>query len=320
MCKRIKMNYNWKNMKKDVEKYVKACLECARAKIKRKTCMPMAITSTATTTFEKICLDIVGPLPITENGNKYILTVQDDLSKFICAFPLQDQETETIAKVFTEKFICIFGVPKSVLTDNGSNFVSKLFHSVCKLFNIKKINISAYHPESNGSLERTHRTLKEFLRAEIEHENKDWDLLLPYGCFAFNTTPHSTTNFTPYELLFGKTCMLPHNLKNQPDIVYNYDDYLLDLKYKLQFTQHKAKQNIIHNKEISKSYFDKTQNPIVLSKGDQVFLDHIPTGTGQKLQILRKGPYEVISCTSKTATISVKGKQCTVHKNRLIKA
>ena len=91
---------------------------------------PVEITTTARHPFEKCALDIVGPLTETVSGNKYILTFQDDLSKFVIGLPIPQQDAETIAKEFVLKVVLKFGAPAQILTDQGSNFVSNLFKNV----------------------------------------------------------------------------------------------------------------------------------------------------------------------------------------------
>jgi len=156
---RIKLAHNWPGLTKDVENYVAKCEFCQ--KVSRKTKMPLIITETSSEPFEKCALDIVGPLSITTLGNKY-LTFQDDLTKFSKAIPLPNQEATTVAKEFITKIICEHGIPEMVLTDQGTNFLSEIFKNTCKLLKITKIQ-TAYHPESNGALERSHRTLAEYL-------------------------------------------------------------------------------------------------------------------------------------------------------------
>ena len=122
----------------------------------------MVITDTPETVFEKIALDIVSPLPKTKDNNEYILTMQDQLSKFSLAAPLPNALATTIADAFIKKFICIFGAPKVVLTDQGRNFLSSLIQKIAKRFKIKRVRTTAFHPQSNGSLERSHHALGEF--------------------------------------------------------------------------------------------------------------------------------------------------------------
>lgn len=202
-------------------------------------------------------MDIVGPIaPITSSNNKFILTVQDDLSKYSLAIPLPNQEIDTIARAFVENFICLFGTPGIILTDQGANFTSELLKRVCKLLKISKIQTSAYHPQSNGALERSHRTLGEYLRNYTDGDKSDWDLWLPFAMFSYNSTPHSSTNYMPFELLYGFKPNVPSSLQTNRDVVYNFDDYVSELKNKLQTSFALAKNNLIVQKEKSKKYYD----------------------------------------------------------------
>jgi IS30 family transposase len=130
-------------------------------------------------------------------GNKYVLTFQDELSKYTLAIPLEQQDAGTVTKAFVEEEVLKFGIPQTILTDQGSNFMSEVFPKICKLLRIKKIKCTAYHPPTNGALERTHRVLVEYLRCFILEDQSNWDRWLPYATFVFNTTPHTTTGFTP---------------------------------------------------------------------------------------------------------------------------
>jgi IS30 family transposase len=103
----------------------------------------------------------------TADGNKYVLTFQDELSKVTLAIPIIQQDAMTVARSFVEEIILKFGIPQSILTDQGSNFMSEVFGNVCKLLKIKKIKCTAYHPQTNGALERTRSVLVEYLRCFI---------------------------------------------------------------------------------------------------------------------------------------------------------
>jgi len=105
-----------------------------------------------------------------------------------------------VAKEFITKIMCEHGTPEAVLTDQGTNFLSEVFKNVCKLLKITKVQTTAYHPQSNGVLERSHRTLAEYLRHYINDEQTDWDEWIPYAMFAYNTTPQTATAYTPLHL------------------------------------------------------------------------------------------------------------------------
>ena len=94
-----------------------------------------------------------------------------------------------IARAFVEEIILKFGIHQAILTDQESNFMGDVFGNVCKLLKIKKIKCTAYHPQTNGALERTHRVLVEYLRCFILEDQSNWDKWLPYATFVFNTTP-----------------------------------------------------------------------------------------------------------------------------------
>lgn len=114
---------------------------------------------------------------------------------------------------------------------------------VCKLLEIKQIQSTAYHHESIGSLENSHKSLGAFLRIQTNNQAQNWSSWVQYWCFGYNTTVHTETQYTPYELVFGKLCGIPSNLVNKIDTIYNFDYYPFELKYRLQKSQQESKQN-----------------------------------------------------------------------------
>jgi len=149
---------------------VEKCESCQKNKLSRKIKAPLIITDTPSKSFEKCALNIVGPLTVTTQGNKYLLTFQDSLTKFSKAIPIPNQEANMISKEFVTKIILKHGVSAKILIDQGTNFLSKIFKNMCKLLKINKIQTTAYHPESNGALERSHRTLAEYLRHYVDED------------------------------------------------------------------------------------------------------------------------------------------------------
>ncbi|KAK9300543.1 hypothetical protein QLX08_006868 [Tetragonisca angustula] len=187
-------------MKKDIRAYVKACLLCQINKTNFKlTKQPIEITTTADQPFERLALDVVGPLPLTETGNKFILTMQDDLTKFSFAEAIPNYKASTITKVLT-KIITCFGIPKTILSDQGADFMSQLIKDLTKVFKTKHISTTPYYPQIHGTLERSHLTLKDY--HYVKSDQTDWNEHLLFAMFSYNTSIHKTTNFTPYKLLF----------------------------------------------------------------------------------------------------------------------
>ena len=126
--------------------------------------------------------------------------MQDQLSKFSLAVPLPNALTITIANAFIKDVICIFGAPKFILTDQGRNFLSNLIQKVAKRFKIKRMKTTAFHPQSNGSVERSHHALGEFLK-QYSEKNCEWDQWVDIVIFNYNTCVHKDINHTPFEVV-----------------------------------------------------------------------------------------------------------------------
>lgn len=230
----------------------------------------MVIIDTSNKPFEKCALDIMGSLTVTIRGNKYVLTFQDHFTKFSKAMSIENQEAGTVAREFATKIILEYGIPDKILTDQGTNFISETFKNICKRLKIEKIRTSAYYPESNGALERTHKTLAEYLQHYINEEQTDkW---LPYAMFAYNTTPHTATGFTPFELVYGHQATLSTALISPPKSTYTYDNYVTELKERLRATQRIAKANLQEEKNKAKEAYNKKTVIRIFKEGDRVLL------------------------------------------------
>jgi transposase InsO family protein len=315
--KKIKTQCTWKGMKEDIKNYITHCTSCQKNKVSnRKVRQPMVITSTSSRPFEKIFLDIVGPLITTVSGNTYILTMQDDLTKYSLGVPIPNHQANTVAEAFVVHFVCVHGIPDTILTDQGTDFLSKTFTEMCKLLKINKINTSPFHPQTNGSLERSHRTLAEYLRHYVDKNLNNWDNFLPYAFFVYNTTEHSATTYQPYTLLYGKNLEIPINLKREPEPRYNYEDYYFDLKQKLQESHKIAREKLIQKKIKSKDNYDNKEHAIEVHVKDQILLRD--DTQKNKLNPLWKGPYEVIEILGRENIVIQRGRRSVVvHKNNV---
>ncbi|KAL4153720.1 hypothetical protein QTP88_001553 [Uroleucon formosanum] len=301
--KKIKTQFNWRGLKEDVIEYIKNCESCQKGKVaNKKVKQPMLITSTSSEPFEKIFLDIVGPLVTTLSGNTYILTLQDDLTKYSMGIALPNHQANTIAEAFVTNFVCTHGIPQTILTDQGTDFLSKIFTEVCKLLQINKINTSPFHPQTNGSLERSHRTLTEYLRHYVDKKLNNWDEYLPYAFFVYNSTEHTSTGYQPYSLLYGRRLEIPIKLSHEPEPRYNYDNYYFDLKQKMQESHKIAKENLIKRKVKSKQIYDNNENSIEIHVKDQILLRD--KTQKNKLNPLWIGPYEMALAQTKPYRIS----------------
>ncbi|KAJ8881750.1 hypothetical protein PR048_018236 [Dryococelus australis] len=167
----------------------------------------MEMTTTASKLFEKITLDIFGPLTVTDEKNICILTFQDELTKFVTAIPLPNQEAETVAKAFVTEIILRYGTPQTLLSDQGTNFMKT----------------TAFHTQSNGSLRRSHRTLLEYLRHYVHENQTNW--APSYLLHVIFITPG---NIQPdFELLYGFKPTLPTSLTQHPSVIARARKWIL---------------------------------------------------------------------------------------------
>ncbi|CAC5418554.1 unnamed protein product [Mytilus coruscus] len=146
---------------------------------------------------ERIATDILGELPETEDGNKYILVVSDYYTKWTESFAMPNIEAKTVAKIIVEEVIVRFGVPHWIHSDQGRQFESLLFQEMCCIPNIKKTRTTPYHPKSDGMVERFNKTLATMLSSFVEQNQRNWDEYIPFVMMAYRASEHETTGQTP---------------------------------------------------------------------------------------------------------------------------
>lgn len=313
MTNNVKRYYYWPGMDNDIIEFVKKCDKCQKQKFHKNTKQPLCITSTATSAFDKVFLDLVGPLTKDINQYNYILTLQCELTKYVEAYPLLNKETDTVARAFVDNFILRYGIPSEIATDRGTEFISKTMQEVCNILKINKLQSTAYHHESLGSLENSHKSLGAFLRIQTDNQAHHWSDWLQFWCFSYNTTVHSSTKYTPYELVFGKLCRIPSNIINQVDPIYNFNSYAMELKYRLQKSQEDARNNLIETKIKRKIKYDVSTNLINYKIGDLVL---VKKENRDKMDPVYLGPFTVIEDQGVNVKLLVLGKEMIVHKNR----
>lgn len=192
MLRRIQEKYYWRNMRSDIETYVRKCELCQTNKALRQiNRAPIQITTTSTQPFQRVALNIVGPLPEAGNAKlKFILTLQDDLTKYSAAYPISNATAEETSECLVH-FIAQFGILKAILTDQGTNFTAELFKQTCTFLKIKQLWSTPYHPQTQGALERSHSTLKEYLKSFTDDNQSNWPRFVYTAMLTYNTTVHS---------------------------------------------------------------------------------------------------------------------------------
>ena len=174
--RKILNHFYWPGIQKDVKHFCRTCHTCQMiGKLnQRPPPAPLKPIPVSAEPFSQVIIDCVGPLPKTKEGNQYLLTIMCSSTRFPEAIPLRSIKAPKIVKALV-KFFTLVGLPKSVQSDQGSNFMSHLFQDVMAQLRIKQIKSSAYHPQSQGALERFHQTLKSMMRSYCFQEKKEWD-------------------------------------------------------------------------------------------------------------------------------------------------
>ena len=189
------------------------------------------------------------------------------------------------------------GILKEILTDQGSNFTSKLLTELYRLLRIQAVRTSPYHPQCDGLVERFNQTLKGMLRKVITKEGKDWDKLLPYVLFAYREVPQASMGFSPFELIYG------HNVRGPLAVLRESWEFgepqdvsvaahVLQIREQLQQMSDLVNQNMIKSQATQKKWHDRNARSRKFQPGEQVLV-LLPTSTS-KLLAQWQGPYEVI--------------------------
>uniref|UniRef100_A0A3B4WPR7 Integrase catalytic domain-containing protein n=1 Tax=Seriola lalandi dorsalis TaxID=1841481 RepID=A0A3B4WPR7_SERLL len=285
-------------------------------------CVPLQPSATSRP-FERVARDILGPLPETPSKNRYILVVGDYFSKWTEAFPLPNQEASSIAKVLKEEWVCRFGVPRSIHSDQGRNFESTLFRELCRLLKIHKT--SPYHAQSDGLIERFNRILLSMLSLFVEDNQLNWDTLLPYVMLAYRSSVHANTAFTPYKVLFGREIVLPIDIMlnlGSKEQFSSANDYVSRLSETLSTVVAAVKRHQARASERQKNSYDFRAIFQYYSEGELVWLQNKARKRGlcPKLQRRYKGPFRVVERVTDVLyklMLVEGGPECVVHFNRL---
>ncbi len=292
-------HFFWPSMKSDVAKFCKSCHACQIAGKPNQIPPPAPLKPIPVLgePFERILIDCVGPLPKTKSGNSYLLTLMCASTRFPEAIPLHSIKAHTIVKAVV-KFCTTFGMPKHIQSDQGTNFMSNVFAKVMKQLAIKHQVSSAYHPQSQGAIERFHQTLKSMLRTFcVEHE-KEWDEHIPLLLFAVRNTTQASLGFSSSELVFGHTVRGPLKILQEQILsssrmspTTSVLDYVSVFRERLHSVWKLAKKSLSSVQSQMKTHYDKKTVTRSFQAGDKVLV-LIPT-PGSALQAKFAGPYAI---------------------------
>ncbi|XP_033098347.1 uncharacterized protein K02A2.6-like [Anneissia japonica] len=321
---RILTSFFWPGIHGDIRRFCQSCDVCQRTTHKgRVTKVPLGKMPVIEVPFERIAVDIVGPIqPITERKNRYILTIIDYATRYPEAIPLPNIEAERVAEALMQVFSRV-GIPKSIFTDQGSQFTSDLMKQVSRLLSMEQLTTTPYHPAANGLVERFNGTLKLMLKRICSEKLRDWDRYIELLLFAVRETPQESLGFSPFELLYGRHVRGPMAILKelwtggvQTGETKTTYQYVLDLRNRLEETCQAAREALKVSAKRYKTYYDRKSRSRKLCVGDNVLL-LLPTDHN-KLLLQRKGPFKVTKVVNEfDYEIDLNGKCKIFHINLL---
>ncbi len=291
----INRHFTWPNLAADIKQHVMSCVKCSMHNKSGGKKVPMIQPEIISQRCEKLAFDIVGPLPTSKQKFRFILTCLEMASGFPFAVPLKSYTSEETARAILS-VVSFLGTPLTILTDQGTNFMSVTLSHLKKKLHMASIRTSAYHPQSNGRLERFHSTLKAMLAKCIQNK-QDWPLALDLVLYYARNVPNSRHGFTPHELLFVKpTPFILSTLKSlwttPSDSSLNLPQFIEDLDKVISCQTHFVKESLS-----SKSLSDRVSSESALVSnyklGDTVYKRN--PGHNKCLEASWDGPFTIKS-------------------------
>ena len=229
-----------------MQRYCQKCVSCSlRKRTTQKKTAPMQLFPDLDNIFSSISIDILGPLPISSSGFKYILTVCCLASRYIEAIPLADTSSESIAKGLVKEIFCRHGCPRYLLSDNAKNLTGSLMKNICQLLKIRHVTTTVYHPAGNGKVERSHATLAAIISHFVSTSGSEWEEYLPMALFCMRSSVNRATGESPHFLVYGRDPRFPFETLVEPHKI-NYavgDNYKEELLLRMKQAFAVAREN-----------------------------------------------------------------------------
>lgn len=291
--KNIEEHFWWKGLREHVIKYINSCHQCQIFKP-----VPGKPTGnlrpvTVDGFMDTIAIDFVGPLPTSQRGNRFIVVCVEYFSKLAIVKPLQSIDAQTTAEFIVNEVICHHGLPRKILTDQGSAFKSKLITDLLSLLQVKQVQSAPYHPACNGLVERLNGTLLRSLKRYASDNIRSWDSYLPLVVFTYNTSVQSSTGYTPYEITHGRKARVI-NLGHSTNSDIN-SSTVADLRKRLAKIEEEVKIRDEQSKIRQKDAFDSKHVDRRINENDLVLIkrQYLNAGEVPKFAPKFSGPFKV---------------------------
>lgn len=297
---RIKEKFYWYKMNETIKAYVQACAVCNKnKKPTRKAKCPLSQYH-AGVPLERVHIDFMGPLPETLKGNTNILVMVDQFTKWVEIIPLPSQTAEETARALVDQVFTRIGCPLTIHSDQGRNFESSLFKSICEAFHIHKTRTTPYRPCANGQVERFNRTVMDAVRCFVSDSQTDWDNYLPQLAGAIRSSVNRMTGLTPNMMMYGREVNMPADLVFQPpatDTSTDETEYVCKLKEASIRAHEIARQKLKTSHSYMKRDYDVRIRQVQYKPGDLVYILNMANrkGKSKKLESPWKGPGVVLA-------------------------
>lgn len=259
-------------MDNDVHAVLGSCERCLAYKRSQKTEDPLMVLQEPT--YERVVIDLVGPLPQTHNRNLYVLSIVDCYSRYLVAIPLRNKQAETVATKFYDHIIAVFGSVKYLQSDRGGEICSDIMTQSTKMYGITQTKSSGYHSHSSGLAESGVKRLVSTLRTVVAKSPQDWDRHIPSLLFAINASPTNFSGHSPYLMLFGRLPFSPNDFLTQPDDdnINLRSEFLRDIIHTQTMISADAEKTQQLTNQRMKAYFDRHRKDSKIKVGDFVYL------------------------------------------------
>ena len=242
-----------------------------------------------------VSIDILGPLPVTEEGNKYVLAAVDHFTRWVEAFPIRNQEATTVARKLVDELFCRFSPLEQLHSDQGQQFEAELIEEICKLLEIRKscTCMAPYPPQGNGMVKRFNRTLLDMLATTAHNHPSDWDLYIRKFCLVYNSSIHSSTGFSPFFSYVWAGSEIADRGSN-PIEQTTLPEYVLKDALGNAYCLVRERCEAEHKRQ--KSIYDEKVHGKPFNCGDLVWLysPAVPRGKSRKFHHPWKGPFKVV--------------------------
>ncbi|CAF5024393.1 unnamed protein product, partial [Rotaria sp. Silwood1] len=290
---KIQQRYYWPHMISDIQNYIKSCVPCLQNNPQRQK-PPGALKPIKPPegVWQLLTMDFHGPItPTTKHGNKYIILLTDVLSKFVITKAVRDCTASTAAQFLIEEVILKYGTPKCILTDNGTHFTATMMTELFKKIGITHLYSTPYHPMTNGQIERFNATMDAKIAALSNEKRTNWDEQLPFVTFNYNTTIHKTTGQIPFELIYGRSPILPFD-QQQPLVTLSQDpEYKSKLNQYLLTLTEQTKVKILEQQRKYKDRYDRYRTDPTYKVDDLVLIKTL--NKRNKFDIRYEGPFKI---------------------------